>query len=140
MRTTRSNADKDEDLTSHDERQPSIGLVLHGHTSRDHPVKNLRADKWMGARTTVRTSPNTDEAPKIVLSITMHPSLLETPENHLCRLGEIADEQPHVLVEQPAAVADIDGRLLLVARQHPDLDAGARQSVDRLRHLALLEE
>ncbi|KAJ2864202.1 hypothetical protein GGH94_003066 [Coemansia aciculifera] len=47
------------------------------------------------------------------------------------------DHELHVAVEQVAAVPDVDGRLRLVAREHPQLDAGQRQLRDRLGHAVL---
>lgn len=40
-------------------------------------------------------------------------------------------------VEQLAGVRDVDGRLLLVARQHPDLQAGIPQGRDGLGNAVL---
>ncbi len=36
--------------------------------------------------------------------------------------------------EELAAVADVDGRFDLVAREHPDFDAGFEEHVDRFGH------
>ena len=46
-------------------------------------------------------------------------------------------DNEHGRVDQTARVGDLDGRLLLVAGQHPDLDAGLAQLLDRLRHAVL---
>jgi hypothetical protein len=53
------------------------------------------------------------------------------------RVGDVEHDHVGVGRELARRVADVDGRLLAVARQHPDLDAGLRQLDDRLRHAVL---
>lgn len=42
-----------------------------------------------------------------------------------------------VVFDEPARVADVDGRLSLVARQHPHFNVGTAELVDGLRHALL---
>lgn len=36
----------------------------------------------------------------------------------------VKDDQRHAAVDEPGGVRDVNGRLLLVARQHPQVDVG----------------
>eukprot|EP01136_Pigoraptor_vietnamica_P044383 Opistho-1_new@21063 len=49
----------------------------------------------------------------------------------------VDDAEVHVLSQQPRGKANVDRRLLLVPRQHPDLDRGARERRDRVGHADL---
>ena len=49
----------------------------------------------------------------------------------------INDEQLHFFVEQAAAVPDVDGRLDLVAREDPELNAGALDVEDSAAYVDL---
>ena len=48
----------------------------------------------------------------------------------------VKNVNPHVGVQQVRRVADIDGRLLLVASQHPHVDVCTQEGGDGFRHLA----
>ena len=52
------------------------------------------------------------------------------------RLG-VYDDHGHVVLEELAGVADVDGGLLLVAREHPDVDVGLEELGDGLGHADL---
>lgn len=47
----------------------------------------------------------------------------------------VKDDERHSLTQQVAGVADVDGRLLLVSRQHPNMDAGLQECCYGLWHL-----
>lgn len=76
----------------------------------------------------------------VVVFAQLFTELYRVPYDHLAGAVQaflVQDDERHSGVDEPGRVRDVNGRLLLVARQHPDLDVGLQQQRYRLGHTIL---
>mmetsp|Transcript_30716 Transcript_30716/g.30208 ORF Transcript_30716/g.30208 Transcript_30716/m.30208 type:complete len:207 (-) Transcript_30716:649-1269(-) len=124
------------------EHHDDLGLLLGGDPTAQHRLRRRAQVQELIPHSLILRDPQKRVAPHDHTGLRAGHQLLVADEardldHDLLACGGVHHEDLHVLLQQRAGVPDVDGRLHLVPRQHPQLDPRLPDERYRLRHVVL---